>query len=206
MTKSDFRVQCLKQQRNLSIKSKRYRDGRVNHHLLTVLRRQKGKRILLYWPFGFEADIRKTIRVLRAKNSLYLPFMDDVSFKMVPFRYPLEHKSFGIYEPRNSNLKLKLIDIAIVPVVGVDGTGARIGFGKGMYDRFFPTLKSKPLIIFVQPSRCVTSLSLCDDYDVKGDLFITPDGVRSSKDLHVKHSSRKRWHSRVGRGNRIFNF
>ncbi|HEX5711565.1 MAG TPA: 5-formyltetrahydrofolate cyclo-ligase [Sulfuricurvum sp.] len=206
MTKSDFRIKCLNQQRNLSIKSKRYRDGRVNHHLLTLLRHQKGKRILLYWPFGFEADIRKTIRILRAKNSLYLPFMDDVSFKMVPFRYPLERKSFGIYEPRNSNLKLKLIDIAIVPVVGVDGTGARIGFGKGMYDRFFPTLKSKPLIIFVQPSRCVTSLSLCDDYDVKGDVFITPDGVRSSKDFHVKHSSRKRWHSHTGRGNRIFNF
>jgi 5-formyltetrahydrofolate cyclo-ligase len=206
VTKSDFRIQCLKQQKNLSKEGNFYRNAQVNHHLLDLLHHLRGKRILVYWPFGFEADIRKTIGVLRAKNSLYLPFMDDVSFKMVPLRYPLERKSFGIYEPRFSNLKIKLIDIAIVPVVGVDRTGARIGFGKGMYDRFFPTLKSKPLTIFVQSSRCTSSLSLCDDYDVKGDLFVTPDGVRSSKDFHVKYSSRKRWLSHTRRGNRIFNF
>jgi 5-formyltetrahydrofolate cyclo-ligase len=206
VTKSDFRTECLKQHKNLSNSGKSYRNGRINHHLLKILRHQKGKRILFYWPFGFEADIRPTILALRPKNSLYLPLMDDVSFKMVPLRYPLERRSFGIYEPRNSNLNLKLIDIAIVPVVGVDATGARIGFGKGMYDRFFPTLKRKPLTIFVQSRRCVSSLSLCDDYDVKGDLFVTPDGVRSSKDFYVKHSSRQWWHSHTGRGNRIFNF
>ncbi len=206
MTKSDFRTKCLKQQRNLFKEGNFYRNATVNHHLLELLGHLRGKRILVYWPFGFEADIRKTIGALRGKNVLYLPFMDDVSFKMVPFRYPLERKSFGIYEPRFSNLKIKLIDIAIVPVVGVDATGARIGFGKGMYDRFFPTLKSKPLTIFVQSSRCVTSLSVCDDYDVKGDLLVTPDGVSSSKDFHFKYSSCKRWLSHTGRGNRIFNF
>ncbi|MDP3466670.1 MAG: 5-formyltetrahydrofolate cyclo-ligase [Sulfuricurvum sp.] len=206
MTKSDFRTDCLQKLRNLPKSGKIYRDVRVNYHLLRVLRKYKSKRILCYWPFGFEADIRKTILALRAKKSLYLPFMDDVSFKMVPFRYPLEHKAFGIYEPRVSNLNIKLIDIAIVPVVGVDGTGARVGFGKGMYDRFFPTLRSKPLTIFVQSSRCTTSLPLCDEYDISGDLLITPDGVRRLKDFHVKQPSHRQWRSHTRRGSRIFNF
>ncbi|MFA6143217.1 MAG: 5-formyltetrahydrofolate cyclo-ligase [Sulfurimonas sp.] len=206
MTKSDFRSECLQKLRNLPSSGKRVRDARVNHHLLSVIRQTRAKRILFYWPFGFEADIRKTIFKLHSEKLLYLPFMEGVSFKMVPLRLPLERKAFGIYEPRVSNLKLKLIDIAIVPVVGVDGSGARIGFGKGMYDRFFPTLKVKPLIIFVQSSRCSTSLALCDDYDIKGDLLITPDGVHRLKDFHGKQPSRKRWSSHARRGSRIFNF
>jgi len=206
VTKNDFRDHCLKQQKNLPKTGKLYRDSRINQYLLKFLRHNSSKRILFYWPFGFEADIRRTILALRSKKSLYLPFMDDVSFKMVPLRLPLERKAFGIYEPRISNLNIKLIDIAIVPVVGVDGAGRRIGFGKGMYDRFFPTLKRKPLTIFVQSCRCYTELPLCDDYDIQGDLLITPDGVRRMKDFHVKQPARRQWHSHFKRDSRIFNF
>lgn len=179
MTKNEFRTRCIQRQKSASKTNKVYVNATINKHLQTILGRIRGQKILVYWPFGFEADIRKTIFKLRANNLVYLPFMEGESFKMVPLRLPLERKAFGIYEPRNSNLKLKNITIAIVPVVGVDATGARIGFGKGMYDRFFPTLKTKPFTIFVQSCSCVSSLSLCDDYDVVGDVLITPDGVRS---------------------------
>jgi len=179
MTKNEFRTKCIARQKSVSKSNKFCRDKHISIYIMTLLGKARGQKILVYWPFGFEADIRKTIFKLRAKNSLYLPFMEGESFKMVPLRLPLERKAFGIYEPRNSNLKLKNITIAIVPVVGVDVTGARIGFGKGMYDRFFPTLKTKPFTIFVQSCSCVSSLSLCDDYDIVGDVHITPDGVRS---------------------------
>ncbi|MCX6073332.1 MAG: 5-formyltetrahydrofolate cyclo-ligase [Campylobacterales bacterium] len=206
MTKSDFRCECLQKLRSLPPSGKRVRDARVNEHLLSVIRHTHAKRILFYWPFGFEADIRKTIFKLRSEKLLYLPFMEGVSFKMVPLRLPLERKAFGIYEPRVSTINIRLIDIAIVPVIGVDGVGGRIGFGKGMYDRFFPTLKSKPLTLFVQSSRCVSPLFLCDEYDIRGDLLITPDGVHRLKDFYDKQPSRKRWSSHPRRGSRIFNF
>ncbi len=196
MTKSDFRSQCLKRMGSLSNIGKSYRDAKVNRHLMKVLRHQKGKRILVYWPFGFEADIRKSIWALRGKKSLYLPFMDGVSFKMVPLRLPLERKAFGIYEPRFSNLNIKIIDVAIVPVVGVDGSFCRIGFGKGMYDRFFPTLTSKPLTIFIQSHPCLTSEKVCDDYDISGDLLITPRGVDANKEFHVKRTTHRGRRSR----------
>lgn len=182
--------------RSLSSVGKCYRDAQVNQYLIKILRKEKGKRILFYWPFGFEADIRKTVWALRAKTSLYLPFMDGESFKMVPLRLPLERKAFGIYEPRFSNLTIKIIDVAIVPVVGVDGSFCRVGFGKGMYDRFFPTLKSKPLTIFIQSSPCLTSKTLCDDYDISGDLLITPLGVHSNKESRVKRTTHRGRYSR----------
>ncbi|MDD2779935.1 5-formyltetrahydrofolate cyclo-ligase [Sulfuricurvum sp.] len=206
MSKSDFRADCLKQLKGLNPSTKYSRDARIRATLETILRQFPFNRILLFWPMGFEADIRKTIKLLRHTKEVYLPFMDGVSFKMVPLRYPLERKTFGIYEPRDSYRKYNLIDVAIVPVVGVDGSLRRVGFGKGMYDRFFPTLKTKPFTIFIQSCACQTMQNVCDDYDVQGDLLITPQGVQGMRKTNVRKPSsrwRSRHHQRVGR---IFNF
>ena len=187
--------------------TKKVRDENINKILVEIIRVLGAKRMLFYWPMGFEADIRKSVLSLRRKHKIFLPFMDGVSFKMVPFRYPLERKTFGIYEPRNSYRKYNLIDVAIVPVVGVDLSLRRVGFGKGMYDRFFPTLKTKPFIIFVQPSSCRTMQDVCDDYDVQGDLLITPHGIQSMrKTSNVKRTTRRKRYCRDERVSRIFNF
>jgi 5-formyltetrahydrofolate cyclo-ligase len=191
VSKSDFRAQCLRRLKSLGGSTKKKRDAEVNRWLSQAIRAVGGRRILLYWPMGFEADIRPTIYRLRRSCELFLPFMDGVSFKMVPFRYPLERKSFGIYEPRNTYRKYTLIDVAIVPVVGVDGSLRRVGFGKGMYDRFFPTLKTKPYTIFIQSCACRTTQNVCDDYDVQGDLLITSRGVQGMRNNDVKRTTRR---------------
>ena len=122
----------------------------------------------------FEADIRGTITKMRQNCEIYLPFMQQQSFKMVPFRLPLKQKKFGIYEAGNTLRNIKKIDIAVVPAVGVDGNFQRVGFGKGMYDRFFAKLKKRPYIIFIQPTLCKTDKKVCDDYDIACDLLLTP--------------------------------
>jgi 5-formyltetrahydrofolate cyclo-ligase len=206
VTKSDFRAQCLERLKSLHKSTKNYRDGEVRSVLEKVLKELNPKRILVFWPMGFETDIRKSIKKLRRDTEVYLPFMDGVSFKMVPLRYPLERKAFGIYEPRDSYRKYNLIDVAIVPVIGVDGSLCRIGFGKGMYDRFFPTLKTKPFTIFIQSYACKTTQNVCDDYDVQGDLLITPNGVQSLRKTNVKRTTRRERHRRCERVSRVFNF
>jgi 5-formyltetrahydrofolate cyclo-ligase len=174
--------------------------------LQKVLKELGPKRILAFWPMEFEVDIRKSLGTMRRWEKVYLPFMDGVSFKMVPLRLPLERKAFGIYEPRDSFRKINLIDVAIVPAIGVDGSLGRIGFGKGMYDRFFPTLKTKPFTIFIQSCECRTNRFLCDDYDVRSDLLITPKGVYSMRKTHVKRTTRGGRHSHLQRCSRLFNF
>jgi 5-formyltetrahydrofolate cyclo-ligase len=93
---------------------------------------------------------------------------------MVPFRLPLNKKKFGILEAGNTLRNINKVDIAIVPAVGVDKNLQRVGFGKGMYDRFFAKFKKKPYTIFIQPEICYTKESLCDSYDVACDLLLTP--------------------------------
>ncbi len=174
VSKVTFRKKCLKRLRGVAQQNRSYRDGWINRRLQAHPKLRSADAILGFWPMGMEPDIRATLGRFRRSKKVYLPFMEDDSFKMVPFRLPLRPKRFGIYEPGNTNRKIKKIDVAIVPAVGVDGEGRRVGFGKGMYDRFFARLHQKPYIIFVQRELCKTTNYICDDYDVKADQLITP--------------------------------
>ncbi len=197
VTKVTLRKKCLKTLRTLSRHDQRSRNARLNAKLLKTPELLKAKSVLAFWPLDMEPDIRRTIETMRRHKKVYLPFMEDDSFKMVPFRLPLELKKFGIYEPGNTKLKIKKIDVAIVPAVGVDGEGRRIGFGKGMYDRFFAKLKHKPYVIFVQSKLCNTSKYICDEYDVKADLLITPQAYYAAAKgtNNDKRNTLRRWHS-----------
>jgi len=181
ITKERFREKCL-QQHKKSRPNRRYLDAKVNAKLLELLqnRAKRGDAILFYLPLDLEADIRKTLQKMRRNHTVLVPFMEGKSFKMVPYRLPLKRKKFGIYEAGNSIRKFKNLDIAVVPAVGIDKQNKRVGFGKGMYDRFFAKLKRKPYTIFVQREECRTDKSVCDDYDVVADAVVTA-GARLEK-------------------------
>ena len=175
MTKAAFRDVCLQKQRSVWKHNRLARDKHLCARLYKTVAEKKKRSILLFWPLESEPDLRPLLQRLRRKGwNVYLPFMEGASFRMVPFRYPMYRKKFGIYEPGKSHRTINKIDIAVVPAVGVDAQGRRIGFGKGMYDRFFTTLKRKPKTIFVQLETCMTNEKICDDYDVSADLLLTP--------------------------------
>ena len=173
LTKSKFRQDCLKKMKKLHKYNKKYKDLLLNQELIRLLKKERGKRILFYYPLENEVDIRKTLQQIRRKCNIFLPFMEGKSFKMVPFRLPLSKKKFEIFEAGNTLQNIRNIDIAIVPVVGVDGNLQRVGFGKGMYDRFFERLQKRPYTIFIQTELCYTKEKICDVYDVRGDILIT---------------------------------
>ena len=174
LTKSSFRQKCLKKMKNQTKQNKIYKTAKINRQLLESLKLKKRAKILFYYPLPFEADSRKALQKLRKKHDVFIPFMQGESFKMVPFRLPLKKKKFGIFEAGNTFRNINKIDIAIVPAIGVDGNLQRVGFGKGMYDRFFAKLKKRPYTIFIQPEFCYTKEYICDDYDVTCDLLLTP--------------------------------
>jgi 5-formyltetrahydrofolate cyclo-ligase len=123
---------------------------------------------------GMEVDVLPLINSLRKKGiNVFVPFMIEDSFKLVKYRLPLEIKRFGIKEPKNSFCIHKNIDLAIVPIVGVDKLFKRIGFGRGMYDRFFYRLKYKPTVIFTQLTLCKANEILTNKYDIQADYIIT---------------------------------
>jgi len=171
--KSDFRKSCIKRLKFTSVISKYYKDKIVIKKLESFINRSKAKNILLYIPLGIEVDVNPLINKLRKNKNVYVPYMEGDSFKIVKYRLPLHKKKFGIRETNNSFCRAKKIDLAIVPVVGVDAIGKRIGYGKGMYDRFFGRLSYKPTLVFTQLILCQSDKILSESYDIQADYIIT---------------------------------
>jgi len=174
-----FRKQCHK----LLKKAKRYayiKDKKVNQYLMGIVDDSKAKDIMLYIPLANEVNINLLILHLRRqKCNIWVPFMEGKSFRVVKYRYPLEKKRFGIKEPKDSKqYRIKRLDIAIVPIVGMDVTQRRVGFGKGMYDRFFEKeIKNINKIVFVARELCYSKEIITNHYDIKADIVVTPQSI-----------------------------
>lgn len=172
--KGDFRKSCIKRLEFSSRFLKFYKDKKTVKKLKKFIDIYKPKNVLLYIPMGLEVNVLPLINDLRKKQiEVFVPFMYEDSFKVVRYRLPLEKKKFGIKEPRNSFRVHQKIDLAIVPVVGVDKECKRIGFGKGMYDRFFYRLNYKPTTVFTQLTLCKANETLSNQYDIQADFIIT---------------------------------
>jgi 5-formyltetrahydrofolate cyclo-ligase len=172
--KSDFRKSCINRLKYKSRFAKIKKDKIIVDKLIKTIYTLKPKSLLVYIPMELEVNIFPLIKRLRRekKIDIYVPYMEADSFKAVKYRLPLNRKKFGIKEPINSFFNRK-IDVAIVPVVGIDGVYKRIGFGAGMYDRFFHRLNYKPTLIFTQIILCKTTEILSNDYDIQADYVIT---------------------------------
>ncbi len=183
--KAKFRKIAKKRVEKFAKRGKIKRDRYVQKHLKKIILENNFKNILFYIPLKNEVNLMPLINTLRGMLNVYVPFMVGKSFKMVKFRLPLSRKKFGIFEPKNSYKKIKKIDMAVVPVLGVDGTFGRIGFGKGMYDRFFESLKCSPIVVFVQLEECMVKENLCQSHDIRADIYITPYKIFQKKGRNV---------------------
>ncbi len=148
-------------------------SAKVNAQLESLIQKHDPRSILFYIPMDHEVDVHKLLIKERKKRKVYAPFMVGDSFKMVAYRQPLVRGRFNILEPKQSFFNIKDVDMMIVPTLGIDKTYRRIGFGKGIYDRFYARLKRKPLVIFIQTTLCYSSSLVTDDYDIKADYVIT---------------------------------
>ncbi|GAX87130.1 5-formyltetrahydrofolate cyclo-ligase [Lebetimonas natsushimae] len=168
MEKSEFRKICL----GRKVYNRYLLSKKISNEIYNLAKNYKN--ILLFIPLKNETDIRGVInRLRREKKNIFVPFMQDLSFKMVKYQLPLKKKKFSIFEPVNKQQTLQKIDLAIVPIVGITLDFRRIGFGKGMYDRFFAKLKYKPKVIFLQLSPCISKENVADKFDIKADEYIS---------------------------------
>ncbi len=176
MKKQAFRKASLARLRSLSRQKRYLGDKRVNKALYRLIKAQAARSVMLYVPLELEVNILPLIRKLRREGiSVWVPFMEGESFRLVKYRLPLETKKYGVKEPKFSKqYRRRVIECAIVPIVGTDRSFRRIGFGKGMYDRFFAKHKKEMgQVIFAQRVLCWSSALITNDYDVKADAIVT---------------------------------
>lgn len=96
-----------------------------------------------YWAVDGELPLHALIARLPADSGYCLPVLHaDRDLRFAPWRAgdPIVVNRFGIPEPQVSELSLLLaqqMQTALVPVLGFDRRGHRLGMGGGWYDRSF---------------------------------------------------------------------
>lgn len=101
---------------------------------------QRAASILLYMPLQGEVDVRLIMeRAVSNGKRVALPrFVPETGHYETFFidDKPLKPGPFGVLEPGNAlPAPLNLLDLVVVPGLGFDWRGRRLGRGKGFYDR-----------------------------------------------------------------------
>lgn len=122
-----------------------------------------------YWPLAGEIDPRPLLRRLAGQGArLCLPVMQGAG-KPLLFRAwrdgdPLGSGAFGVSEPVESAAPCDP-DVILVPLVGADLRGHRMGFGQGFYDRTLCSLRMR---------RKISAVGLAHSVQIVGDLPVEP--------------------------------
>ena len=90
----------------------------------------------------------------------------------------LIENAYGIPEPDAGNriIRPDQLDLVLVPLVSVDESGNRIGYGKGFYDRFLTNCRPDCKKIGLSFEKPVPQI-IPDELDVPLDFCITPEQV-----------------------------
>lgn len=98
------------------------------------------KSVAIYWPFRGEVGTQGILRRLReAGHAVYLPRLAGAGLEFVQYtdEAQLLRGKWDLMEPAPElpAVPLDRLDIILVPGVAFDLQGARLGMGKGYYDR-----------------------------------------------------------------------
>lgn len=119
------------------------------------------QRIAGYWAVAGELPLAALMQGLRARGQTwYLPVISDQrQLRFAPWRagVTIAPNRYGIPEPVCAEADLIApgeLDLVLLPLLGFDRCGHRIGFGGGFYDRSFAFLgnrdgQDKPLLVGV---------------------------------------------------------
>jgi 5-formyltetrahydrofolate cyclo-ligase len=138
----------------------------------------RGRRhVAVYFSHGSELDTSALIRELsRRGHRLYLPKLRGAHMTFVRFKpgAPLRRNRFGIPEPVCGTRAARL-DAIVLPLVGFDGAGRRLGQGGGYYDRALAQRRSLR-VGFAFAAQEGSSIP-AGDLDVRLDAVVTERGI-----------------------------
>ena len=101
----------------------------------------------------------------------------DGSLSWVEFDGATSEGIFGFAEPVGQAAELSRADLILIPALGVDGQGHRIGKGKGYYDRALSALKKPvPVVALVFKDELLDSVPV-EAHDQPIDAVVTEDGI-----------------------------
>ena len=185
--KQKLRNQLLQQRKSQSQKQQKQRSEMIVRHLLESEHYKAANNIGLYLAVNSEAD-PATLRTSSHKQ-FYLPVLandEKQGLLFAPIQNNSEYKlnKFAIPEPicpKHEQRKGEQLDLVVMPLVGFDRHGNRLGMGGGFYDRCFAFKNKqpsrKPLLAGFSYAFQELENITAEDWDIKLDFIVTENGI-----------------------------
>ena len=182
--KMELRRRCREFRQGLTEEKKRQMDGFILKRVQSLRQYRNERVILTYVSTSIEVDTRNLIeKALAAGKHVAVPRCvpgtREMEFYFSRSLDDLEPGAFGVLEPVPEKCR-KLIDysrgLCLVPGLGFDYAGYRLGYGKGYYDRFLSQFGGSTAGICYQ--GCVRWRLPHGRFDRAVDVLITEGYIR----------------------------
>lgn len=170
----------LKQKRvSMAPSEKQAMDKQIYDRVLATAEFTEAHTVLIYVSTELEVDTEQIIRYcFESGKRVAVPRCIDgtrkMEFYLIDDLETLAVRTFGVREPVPNPERL-LTDytgsICVVPAMGCDLMGYRLGYGGGYYDRFLDSYPGKKLVITYH--SCLLDRMWHGRYDVPNDIVIT---------------------------------
>jgi 5-formyltetrahydrofolate cyclo-ligase len=186
--KEPLRKKLRAQRRSLSDSDHRRRSKAAAKAIMRLRMFSAGKRVALYLPFDRETDTAPLIRAAQQRGvRIFVPVIGDrrhCRLRFYPLKGGISPGTFGISVPRLrvGPVSPQWLDLIVIPLVGVDADGRRLGMGGGYYDRALAFRRRRrhwkgPHLVGLAFECQRTGLKFADAWDVRLNSLATESGV-----------------------------
>jgi 5-formyltetrahydrofolate cyclo-ligase len=190
--KAQLRKELRAKRRGLGMAQHALRSKRAASAITRLAQFKAGARVAAYLPFDREADTAALLRAAGRRGvRIFVPVVVDLRHRRLRF-HPLSGRTrrgaFGIAIPHgipHRNLRWtepRWFDLIVVPLVGVDGGGRRLGMGGGFYDRALTFRRVRrswkgPRLVGLAFDCQRVDTAFADTWDVRLDSLATESGL-----------------------------
>jgi len=135
------------------------------------------------WPIKHEFDARALITDWLAADAARRAALPVVLQRHTPLKFRawtpttrMRGAGFGTSVPDEGEWLTPTA--LLIPLVGYDAAGYRLGYGGGYYDRTLATFSPQPYKIGVAYADCMLDSIEPQDHDIRMDVLVTEQGLR----------------------------
>jgi 5-formyltetrahydrofolate cyclo-ligase len=150
--KSQLRKEIRRKRAGIDEAQRKHWDASINQQLDQYLIQANPRVVAAYLAFDGEPELMPSLASLEKQGvKLALPVIQDAPGKaVITLRHwsvagEMHKNRYGIQEPTGTGeVRLTDIDLVLIPLVGWDRTGGRLGMGASFYDRLFQPFSGLP--------------------------------------------------------------
>lgn len=178
--KAGLRKELLAKRQAVSEADRKRWNAAITQHLVDGFPQLGGLTIGIYWPYQGEFDPRHAMHHFRGQGATAA--LPEVVQKAAPLQFrswwPGVAMGQGAYDiPVPQGTELVVPQALIMPPVGFDAQGFRLGYGGGFYDRTLASITPPPLSIGVAFELSRVDSIRPQAFDLAMDYVVTERGI-----------------------------